>query len=845
MFKTPLNPKRKRFHRSPASDLDVSFSPEFKKTRIIPPEVADVAAQPTTSEGADGDRECEDGVKLDIPRLLSSQHGINVSVCRNICKLLEDEHKVAFIARYRKAQTDDIDPERLKLIADSYKSAADLQQSVSRALKQLKRDEKITPSIRKALLSVSNKAELETVMEPFKKGPRTTLAARARESGLESAADELLKGTARWQVGSLVDSQTSGRQSVKAVTDGLAHIICDIINKDADVQCQVIGMASSFGLALVSTRKVAKQTKSSDAKDDASKLKSSDKDEHKFRNYFDYRKMLDRVRSHEYLAICRAESRKIVTVKVEVPDNARHKFQQFCRQKFLHSGIRSEFRTNLIERCIADVYSKQTVRAIERQARATLRQRAETDALRVMARNLGAKLLTPPIRGRIILAMDPGFRQCKLAVVSAQSEILYTGVICPRLSCQDPDQVTRDPAANQLRSVVQEHSVSLIGIGNGTACSETWRYLSAMNAGGWLAGHPLDVTLVDEGGVSEYSATPLAAAEMPQLDCTVRSAVALARRLQDPISEYVKAEVTSLGVGMYQKDMPATRVSSVLGEAVEQAVASVGVDINTASLQLLRRVPGLNITRAQSIVDKRVASGAFINRSQLKELKGLGPKSYQQCAGFIKILPETVNTAAKRIDSITPKRKLKRKKDGGRVTCDLEPLDSTIVHPESYPLARHLLQMAGCSEQEIGCPSVTSRLTDYVKQHELSSLAERLTSDIYTVKLVISALSDPSRDVRDSLHGPMFFKSMMSSQQLVAGRILQAVVRNPTDFGVFVDLGVGENGFIHHSQMNSPVSDLKVNDRVEVRVLAVSRQQRALKIELRLIRVLHTDLRDV
>ncbi|XP_037073694.1 S1 RNA-binding domain-containing protein 1-like [Pollicipes pollicipes] len=761
--------------------------------------------------------DADEDIQLDIPYMLSQQHHLDMDVSVNISHLLEEDHKVSFIARYRKAQTNNIDPELLHEVAASHAYLVNLQTSVGKAYKQLKKEEKVTPELRQALVSVSKKSQLETLMEPHKKGPRTTLAARARDAGLEPAALQLLHGTARCQPAALIQPGQEGRSTLEQIQTGLINIICDVISKDVTIQQEVVRMASHPGIQLVTKQKAASKSQPAPADDQA----------YKYKNYLSFRKPIRWVRSFEYLAICRAEEQKYITVRLELPDELRYRFRDHCGHRFLSSGMRDAVRESMLERAVGDVFSKSVTRQLERQVRSSLKEAAEREALLVMSRNLKAKLLTPPIRGRVILALDPGFKACKVGVVSAQGEILQTAVLQPRLAARWP-HVSSDAAAVQLREMVQRHSVTLLGVGNGTACRETWQYVAELNGAGWLADSPLDVTLVDEGGASEYSTTKAAADEMPELDCSVRSAVSLARRLQDPISEYVKVDVTCLGVGMYQKDMPAGQVSLVLGDVLSDCVGAVGVDLNTASVQLLRKVPGLNAGSAENIAQKRREGKLFVNRQQLRSVKGVGPKSFEQCAGFVRILP--VTGAAGKKTKMTPKK-------GGKVApTDPEPLDQTIIHPESYPVASKLLKLIGCSSADVGQEWLADRLTSRCGGRSREQLATDLGTDVHTLELIIKALSEPGYDERQEMATPMFWKAAMRAQDVRCGARLRGVVRNPTEFGAFVDLGIGESGLIHVSKMGS--AELRVNDHVEVEVIKVENKKFKVDIGLRLLRKL-------
>ncbi|KAF0294455.1 S1 RNA-binding domain-containing protein 1 [Amphibalanus amphitrite] len=698
-------------------------------------------------EPASGDAE---DIQLDIPLLLSQQHHLDLNVSFNISQLLDDDHKVSFIARYRKAQTNDIDPEVLHEVAASHSYLHGLQTAVSKAYKQLSSEQKEGSSDHAG-------------------------GAGARRPVWSRHALCLLHGSDRCVPTALIHPGTEGRQSLDQVQASLSNLLCDMIGKDVAVTAAggydlaewsaVVQMASHPGIHLESKQKTSKNAPPNDQS-------------YKYRNYFNFRK----------------------------PDALRHQFTNFCLHRFLSRGMADNYRESSIRQAVGTLFSKSVTRQLERQVRHSLKEAAEREALAVMSRNLKAKLLTPPIRGRVILALDPGYRACKVAVVSAQGAILETAVLNPRLSSRWPE-VGRDPAAEQLRRIIAQHGVTLLGVGNGTACRETWQYVSELNGAGALAAAPLDVTLVDEGGASEYSTSPAAAAEMAELDCTVRSAVSLARRLQDPISELVK-------------------VSQVLGDVLSDCVAAVGVDLNTASVQLLKKVPGLNAASAENIMAKRRAQKLFVNRQQLLSVKGIGPKSFEQCAGFVRVLPATAAKTGKK-SGITPKKGSKA------ASTAPEPLDQTVIHPESYPVANRLLQLIGCPSSAVGSPDLVSRLTEFCAARSRPQLAEELETDIHTLELIIRALSEPGYDERQELAAPMFWKAAMRAGDLRPGARLRGVVRNPTEFGAFVDLGIGESGLIHHSQMRSV--ELRVNDHVEVEVIKVEQKPKKTDIGLRLL----------
>ncbi|XP_021923205.1 S1 RNA-binding domain-containing protein 1 isoform X2 [Zootermopsis nevadensis] len=647
--------------------------------------------------------------------LVAEVQEIEIKIAQNVIRLLDEENTIPFIARYRKELTNDMSPEKLRDVKASYEIAKSVKQRASFVRNNITKLGKITPLLEQCIRCARSINELDHIYSPYKVGSKNTLAVRARQLGLDEAANAILNGS--WFVSSetFVDPMKKGLHSVKDVELGIQHIIADIISKDKGVLDLLRKLKENAGIFLETSKARATRERKTDSTKDVKKeaLSNNHKDkayiESKFENYFKFSAPVKSVKPYQVLAINRGENLKVLSVKINIPDWVLHHLMEFCGRHWLCKGMSYPLRQRLIEQSIRDSYTRLIQPLLVRQVRYELSQKAEHAAVEVFATNLKKLLLLPPVRGKTVLGIDPGFQNgCKMGITSCSGSVLATDVIYPPFDRQiHPNS---DSSARKLRDLLVKYKCELIALGNGTGCRETESYLSDLIQKGWFS--PLDVkfTIVCEQGASIYSCSPIAQKEFPDTDPNIISAVSLARRLQDPLGELVKVEPKHLGVGMYQHDVPEKQLSATLDEVVVECVSFVGVDVNTASHCLLRKIAGLNSSRAEKIIEWRLANGSFINRQQLKQVKGIGPKTFEQCAGFIRIIPETAQ-----------KRNINT--DGGSSQCkkqkfcidDTEnPLDRTWIHPESYFVALRFIAKCGTVVEDLGKPVFISKICNTV-----------------------------------------------------------------------------------------------------------------------------------
>ncbi|PNF21294.1 hypothetical protein B7P43_G02121 [Cryptotermes secundus] len=628
-----------------------------------------------------------------------------------------------------------------------------------------------------------------------------------------------------------------GLASIKDVELGIQHIIADIISKDRDVLDLLHKLKEDANIWLTTSKSRPAKEAKTDNKKDVKKGRDGRKDnkdkafvESKFETYFNFSVPIKSVKPYQVLAVNRGESLKVLSVKINIPDLVLHDLVKFCGRHWLCRGLSYSLRRRIIDQSIGDSYTRLIQPLLVRQVRSELTRKAEHAAVEVFATNLKTLLLTPPLRGNTVLGIDPGFRNgCKLGITSHTGSLLATDVIYPPFGRQiNPDS---DSSACKLKELLVKYNCKLIALGNGTACRETEAYLSDLIKNGWF--YPLDVqfTIVSEQGASIYSCSPVAQKEFPDTDPNVISAVSLARRLQDPLGELVKVEPKHLGVGMYQHDVPEKELSCALDEVVVECVSFVGVDVNIASHCLLRRVAGLNSSRAEKIIEWRSNNGPFINRQQLKQVKGIGPKTFEQCAGFIRIIPET----AQKKNTNSAENSSQRKKQKLSIDDTENPLDRTWIHPESYSVALRFIAKCGAKVEDLGKPDFVSKISITVTTAGLKELAEEFDVPEAQMKLITEGLKvTPEHDLRSEFQKPLFRRSISSLEDIHAGAVLTGRVRNVTHFGAFVDIGVGIDGLIPQSRLRN--TRLRLGDRIEVKVFSLDIIRR--RISLGLLRAL-------
>ena len=693
--------------------------------------------------------------------------------------LIDAGNTIPFIARYRKEATGSMDDQALRALGDRLEYLRGLDKRKAEVEASITEQGALTPELARSIAAAQTLAEVEDLYRPYKP-KRKTRASIARARGLQPLADAIFAQDASFDPAAAAAAYLGDEvPDAAAALAGAQDILAEQISDDARCRAELRRYYQAFG-----------QIKSTQAKQEDSV----------YAPYYDASEPLTKIPGHRVLALDRGEREGYlkVSITVDAERAAAITAWMFARKK---TGGASAL---LVEAAARDAYTRLIHSSLENELRAALTARADEGAIAVFGDNLRQLLLQPPIPGKVVLGLDPGYRMgCKLAVVDPTGKVLDTGVVYPV-----PEFKRVDQAKAAVKGMVLRHGVELMAIGNGTASRETEQF--AADVIRELAaehGLRLQYMVVSEAGASVYSASKLAAEEFPQFDVNLRSAVSIARRLQDPLAELVKIDPKAIGVGQYQHDMPQKRLSETLDGVVEDCVNSVGVDLNTASAPLLRRVAGITAATAKNIVARREEEGAFTSRAQLKKVKGLGPKAFEQCAGFLR-LPGAKN-----------------------------PLDATAVHPESYPAARGLLEACGFAPAEIGTPAM-QQLPARIKAKGEKALCESLGIGLPTLQDIAAELCRPGRDVRDNLPKPLLRSDVMGMEDLTPGMELVGTVRNVIDFGAFVDIGVHQDGLVHISQIadrfvKHPRDLLKVGQRVRVKVLEVNPAKKRIALSMK------------
>lgn len=693
--------------------------------------------------------------------------------------LIDTGNTIPFIARYRKEATGSMDDQVLRTLGDRLEYLRGLDKRKAEVSASITEQGAMTRELRDSLESARTLAEVEDLYRPYKP-KRKTRASIARAWGLQPLADSI------WEQRPDFDPEQAAAAfcgdevpDARAALAGAQDILAERISDDARCRAELRRYYRAFG-----------RIRSVDAK----------KGDSVYAPYYDYAEPLNKIPGHRVLALDRGEREGYIKVGIEVePERAMAiTAWMFARKK--NGGASAQ----LVEAAARDAYTRLIHPSLENELRTELTAAADEGAIAVFGDNLRQLLLQPPIPGKVVMGLDPGYRMgCKVAVVDPTGKVLDTGVVYPV-----PEFKRVDQAKAAVKGMVLRHHVELMAIGNGTAGRETEQFAAqVIRELAAEQGLHLQYMVVSEAGASVYSASKLAAEEFPQFDVNLRSAVSIARRLQDPLAELVKIDPKAIGVGQYQHDMPQKRLTETLDGVVEDCVNSVGVDLNTASAPLLRRVAGITAATAKNIVARREQEGAFTSRAQLKKVKGLGPKAFEQCAGFLR-LPHAA-----------------------------DPLDGTAVHPESYPAARGLLQACGYQPAEIGGASMQD-LPARVRAKGEKALCEALGVGRPTLQDIVAELCRPGRDVRDSLPKPLLRSDVMKMEDLTPGMELTGTVRNVIDFGAFVDIGVHQDGLVHISQISDrfvkhPRDLLQVGQLVRVRVLEVELPRKRIALTMK------------
>ena len=694
----------------------------------------------------------------------------------NVEKLLDEGNTIPFIARYRKEQHGGLDDQVLRELAERIQYLRGFEARREEIREALSKQGALTEELAAALEGCTILAELEDVYRPYKP-KRRTRAMIAREKGLASLAERLwaqrMEDPAPLELAAAYVDEALGVATPAEALAGAGDILAETYSDDAQIRARLRQLV---------------------AKEGRIHTKAAKEEDSVYRMYYDFAEPVRAMAGHRVLAMDRGEREGFLKVSLELPEGPA---LQAVTQGSLKPGAPS---TPLVEAAAKDAYGRLILPAMERETRSQLTEAAQEAAIRVFAANLNDLLMQPPIRGHVVLGMDPGIRTgCKLAVVDAMGNLLDTGVIYPL-----PGQGKVPSARKTMLALIKKHQVTLAAIGNGTASRETEAFFVETMAESGLS---IPYVIVNEAGASVYSASKLAAAEFPELDVSLRSAVSLARRLQDPLSELVKIDPKAIGVGQYQHDMKQARLSEALGGVVERCVNQVGVELNTASVSLLCYVAGVSRQVAENIAAYREENGPFTSRAQLKQVPKLGPKAFEQCAGFLRIAAAT------------------------------DPLDNTGVHPESYAIAKALLARFGFTSEDIrgGC---LATLGEKVAEVGSRTLSRELEVGILTLRDMIRELQKPGRDPRDDLPKPLLRTDVLEMKDLVPGMELKGTVRNVTDFGAFVDIGVHRDGLVHISQFGGrrikhPSEAVRVGDVVTVWVLEVEETKNRISLTMR------------
>ena len=696
----------------------------------------------------------------------------------NVVTLLDEGNTVPFIARYRKELHGAMDDQTLRTLETRLQYLRALQERRETVLTAIEAQGKLTGELSAAIAGTKTLAELEDLYRPFKP-KRRTRAAIAAEKGLEPLA-ELLFAQGRdcpepVQAALEYVDPEKGVGSVEDALAGASDIVAERISDDAALRARLRDLIAR-----------------------AAHLHSeaATEDDSVYRLYYDFSQPLSRLQGHQILAVNRGEKEKLL--KVSVVLDHEQAMQTVRRAVVMPGSAAMEF----VKAAAEDAYDRLLFPSLERETRSALTEKASEGAIGQFALNLKPLLMQPPVKGKVTMGLDPGYRMgCKVAVVDGTGKVLDTAVVYPTHGERQKRQ-----AIDDLAALVRKHGVEHIAIGNGTASRETEQMAAELIRQENARGADLSYMIVSEAGASVYSASPLAAEELPQLDVNLRSAVSIARRLQDPLAELVKIEPRAIGVGQYQHDMPEKQLEQALGAVVEDCVNAVGVDVNTASPSLLRRVSGLTAATAKNIVAYREENGAFTSRAQLKKVPNLGPKAFDQCAGFLRV-PESRNV-----------------------------LDNTAVHPESYKAAEQLLILSGHTKQDVRSGKLAS-LSDWLRQYGAEKAAAELGVGVPTLTDVAGELMKPGRDVRDELPKPTLRTDVLDVKDLKPGMTLTGTVRNVIDFGAFVDIGVHQDGLVHISEIadrfiRHPSEVLSVGDVVQVVVLDVDEKKKRIALSI-------------
>ena len=712
---------------------------------------------------------------MDITATIAEELGVRKNQVDAAVKLIDEGNTIPFIARYRKEATGALNDEQLRDLFERLTYLRNLEEKKEQVIATIEEQGKLTEELKAQILAAQTLVVVEDLYRPYRP-KRRTRATVAKEKGLEPLANILMLQMTDKPMLEEAKAFISEEKEVATAEEALAgakDIVAEAISDEADYRIRIRELTTKKGVV----RSTAKNAEEKSV----------------YEMYYDFSEPVNKLAGHRVLALNRGEAEKMLTVKVEAPE------EDILR--YLEKQVITRDNPNtkpVLQETIADSYDRLIAPAIEREVRADLTEKAQDGAISVFGKNLGQLLMQPPIAGKVVLGWDPAFRTgCKLAVVDATGKVLDTKVIYPTAP-----QNKVEESKKILKQLIDKYDISLISVGNGTASRESEMIIVELLK---ELKKPVQYVIVNEAGASVYSASKLATEEFPNFDVGQRSAASIARRLQDPLAELVKIDPKAIGVGQYQHDMNQKKLGEALGGVVEDCVNRVGVDLNTASASLLEYISGISKAVAKNIVAYREANGRFVSRNELLKVPKLGPKAYEQCAGFLRIL-------------------------NGK-----NPLDATSVHPESYEATAQLLEKLGY-EKGAWKPGQLSGISKKVKDKK--KLAEELGIGELTLNDILSELEKPGRDPREDMPRPILRSDVLEMKDLTPGMVLKGTVRNVIDFGAFVDIGVHQDGLVHISQIcdryiKHPLEALSVGDVVEVKVLEVDLQKKRIALTMK------------
>ena len=719
---------------------------------------------------------------MDIARKIAEELGIKPSQAEAVIKLIDDGNTIPFIARYRKEQHGSLNDEVLRNLDERLKYLRNLNDRKEACIASIEEQGKLTEELKKQIEAAETLVAVEDLYRPYKQKKRTR-AIIAKEKGLEPLANIIMLQMTEKSIEEEAKAFISEEKGVETINDaieGAKDIIAENVSDEAEYRAYIRRATENEGLVV------------SAAKDE--------KAESVYEMYYDFSEPVKKMAGHRTLAINRGEAEKLLTVKVEAPQE---RILQYLYKKVIVRENKNT--TDIIKAAVDDSYKRLIAPAIEREIRSGLTEKAEDGAIKVFGRNLEQLLMQPPIEGQVVLGWDPAFRTgCKLAVADGTGKVLDTLVVYPT----EPQNKVAE-TKEIVKKLIAKHGITLISVGNGTASRESEKIivdmLKEVNEG-LDESRKVHYVITNEAGASVYSASKAATEEFPSFDVGQRSAASIARRVQDPLAELVKIDPKSIGVGQYQHDMNQKKLGEALGTVVEDCVNKVGVDLNTASASLLEYISGISKTIAKNIIDYREQNGRFKDRRELLKVPKLGPKAFEQCAGFM------------------------------RITDGKNPLDKTSVHPESYEAATRLLKKLGYTLEALREGSLIGfslLVKDYGK------LAKELDIGEITLKDIVKELEKPARDPREEMPKPILRTDVLDMEDLKEGMILKGIVRNVIDFGAFVDIGVHQDGLVHISQITDkyikhPLEAVSVGDIVEVKVLGIDVNKKRISLTMKL-----------